>query len=259
MTHPLSVLSLLLTLLSPSPDLEKYFRVAGVAGSFVLYDRSQAQYFRINPERCRQRFLPASTFKIFNALVGLETGVIRDENFVIPWDGVERRISSWNEDQDLKTAIQRSTVPYFQEVARRVGEEKMKYFLEREPYGNADISGGIDRFWLDGGLRISPEEQVEFLRKLYDDGLSFSKRSQRIVKKIILLKETSSYKLRGKTGWAILPDGKQIGWMVGYVERGNDAYFFATNIESDDPGFNMRPTRKEITFGILRDLHVLPE
>ena len=236
--------------------MERHYRRLGVDGAFVLYDSNAERWSRHNPERCAERFLPASTFKIFNSLVGLETGVIEDERFKIPWDGRQRRIAGWNEDQDLATAISRSTVPYFQELARRVGAKQMRHWIAAEGYGNSNISGGIDRFWLSGGLRISPDEQVEFLRRLFAGTLGFSDRSMSIVRKIILIEATPEYRLRGKTGWGRQGD-EQVGWIVGWVERGGNVYFFAALLLTPDPHFDMWNMRKQITYGILEEIGIL--
>ena len=156
------------------PELEVFF--GGFKGAFVLYDLNSNQYTRYNPERCAEPFIPASTFKIMNSLIGLDTGVIPDENYVIKWDGTQNVIPSWNQDHTLKTAIQNSVVWYYQELARRVGKEKMQYYVDAAHYGNQNISGQIDTFWLEGGLRISADEQVEFLKRLYKGDLPFSQR-----------------------------------------------------------------------------------
>lgn len=164
-------------------DFKKYYDRFRVEGSFVLYDPQQDKHIFYNKDQFKQSFSPASTFKICNSLIGLETGVIKDENFVIPWDSVPRKNPNWNKDHDLKTAFKNSTVWYYQELARRVGGQKMKYWLDKAAYGNADTSGGIDKFWLFGGLRISPEQQIDFLKRLHDNSVPFSQRSIDIVKK----------------------------------------------------------------------------
>jgi beta-lactamase class D len=236
------------------PELEKYFQ--GFTGTFVLYDLNRKQYIRYNPARSAERFLPASTFKILNSLIGLETGVIPDENYVIKWDGTHYDVPAWNQDHTLKTAIQNSVVWYYQELARRVGKEKMQHYVDVANYGNKDISGKIDSFWLDGGLRISANEQVEFLKRLYDNELSFSQRSMKIVKEIIVLEKAEEYQLSGKTGSAERA-GTQIGWFIGYVEEKGDVYFFATNIEDqklDASGVKAQ----EISKNILQGLGLLP-
>jgi beta-lactamase class D len=242
---------------SQAPDYFKYFDQYNVTGSFVMYNMNDSSYFEIDQARCNKRFTPASTFKIFNSLVGLETGVIADENFVLEWDSVKRNVPEWNKSQDMKTAFKNSTVWYYQELARRVGETKMKYYIKLAQYGNMDISGGIDQFWLTGNLRISQEEQIELLKKLYTDSLPFSKHSQEIVKKIMLREDTLGYKLRAKTGWGV-QDSTDIGWYVGWVEKDKNVYFFATNIESKNPGNSFPAARIEITKDILRELKVLP-
>jgi beta-lactamase class D len=238
------------------PELEKYFQ--GFKGAFVLYDLNSNQYSRYNPERCAERFIPASTFKIMNSLIGLETGVIPDENYVIKWDGTQYDIPSWNQDQTLKTAIQNSVVWYYQELARRVGKEKMQYYVDAAHYGNQDISGQIDTFWLEGGLRISADEQVEFLKRLYQGDLPLSQRSMNIVKEILVLEKAGSYQLSGKTG-----SGQRLipheGWFVGYLETKGNVYFFATNFESSSPdGLANGDTARKISLDILRGLGLLP-
>jgi len=245
------------SVIAQAPNYFKYFDQYKVDGSFILYNTKDSTIFEINEARCKQRFIPASTFKIFNSLVGLETAVIKDENFKIKWDSVVRAEPAWNKTQDMKTAFKNSTVWYYQELARRVGEEKMRNYINLVSYGNKDISGGIDKFWLTGKLRISQEEQIELLIKLYNNKLPFSARSQNIVKKIMLQEDSVSFKLSGKTGWGV-QDSLNIGWYIGWVEKNNNVYFFALNIETKDPDpKNFPVARVEITKAILRELKIL--
>jgi beta-lactamase class D len=235
-------------------DFKKYFEGFKVEGSFALYDRNSEAYILCNQMQFKQPFIPASTFKICNSLIGLETGVIRDEHFVIKWDGVVRRVPEWNKDQDLQAAFKNSTVPYYQELARRVGGKRMKYWLVRAKYGNADTAGGIDKFWLTGGLRITPEQQIGFLRRLYSEDLPFSKRSTDIVKRIMIVPDTTGLTLRAKTGWSE-QDGRSIGWYVGYLETNSNVYFFSTCIQCADANNpHFAEARREITLSILKVL-----
>jgi beta-lactamase class D len=240
-------------------DFKKYYDKFNVDGSFVLYDQQQDKFIFYNMEQFNQNFSPASTFKICNSLIGLETGVIKDENFVIPWDSVTRQIPNWNSNQDLKTAFKNSTVWYYQELARRVGGQQMKFWLEKAHYGNADTTGGIDKFWLTGGLRISPEQQIDFLKRLHDNKLPFSNRSVDIVKKIMIAKDTLDYVVRAKTGWSD-EEKRIVGWYVGYVEKNNNVYYFANCIQSSDLDNNdFARARIEIAYKILNDLKVTKE
>jgi beta-lactamase class D len=238
-------------------DFKKFYDDYNVEGSFVLYDQSEAKYTFYNESQFKQQFSPASTFKICNSLIGLETGVIKNENFVIPWDSVVRRIPVWNQDQNLKSAFKNSTVWYYQELARRVGGERMKYWLDKANYGNADTSGGIDKFWLTGGLRITPEQQINFLRRLHDNNLPFSQRSMDIVKNIMIVRDTLGFIVRAKTGWGD-QDNLNIGWYVGYVQTKDNVYYFVNCIQtvnSDNPDF--AGARIDITNKILAKLKII--
>jgi beta-lactamase class D len=238
------------------PELGKFFKEYNVVGSFVLYDRNNDSMVCYNHARITKEFIPASTFKIPNSLIALETGVVSDENFVIKWDSTHYGIEPWNRDHTLITAFANSVVWYFQEIARRIGQTRMQHFVDTLRYGNRDISGGIDRFWLDGGLRISQLQQIDFLRRLYAYQLPVSMRSIDIVKKIMILEKTDSYTLSAKTGLALRTD-REIGWLVGYLERDGNVYFFATNIEQKDPTDLFGKARLEITRSIFRSLHLL--
>lgn len=240
------------------PDLATYFEKAGVEGSFVLYDSGADRDVRYNPERCGERLIPASTFKLLNALIALETGVVADADTVIVWDGSEHPASTWNRDHTLRSALRDSVVWYYQEVARRVGKERMQQYVEAAGYGNRDISGQLDSFWLDGALRISQEEQISFLRRLYAGDLPFSQRAIDIVKDMAVIERAEDYTLSGKTGLGTMGE-TDIGWFVGYVERDGNVVYFATNIEGPTGDSRVAATRTRITTDILTQLGVLPE
>ncbi|MBA3683128.1 MAG: class D beta-lactamase [Bacteroidetes bacterium] len=234
-------------------DLKKYFEQYKVTGSFALYDEQKDTYILTDPAEFKKAYSPASTFKICNSLIGLETGVINNEDFIIKWDSVVRDNVKWNKDHDLKTAYKNSTVWYYRELARRVGGKQMKYWLDKAQFGNADTSGGIDLFWLRGGLRITPQQQLDFLKRLHDNKLPFSKRSTDIVKKIMIAKDTLGYVVRAKGGWS---DGDpNTGWYVGYVETKSNVYYFANCIHT--PDFNKAPARIEIVYRILEELKLI--
>ncbi|MGH9936293.1 MAG: class D beta-lactamase [Blastocatellia bacterium] len=242
-------------------DLGKYFQ--NTEGAFVLYDLKNDRYLRYNERRCRERFSPFSTFKIPNSLIGLETGVVKDAEFVIPWDSQKypaqnSLMPEWNRDQTLRSAFKYSVVWYYRELAKGVGDPRMKKWVAELGYGNQDTSGGIDRFWLQSSLRISADEQIEFLKKLYREQLPASKRSIEIVKDIMTLEKTADYKLSAKTGGGPLSEGKYIGWFVGYLEAKGNVYFFAINLEGDSFA-SIRARRINLTKQILTDLGYLPK
>jgi beta-lactamase class D len=234
-------------------DLSRHF--GGVDGCFVLLDVSGDQLLRYNPQRCGTRFAPCSTFKIPNSLIGLETGVIPDADHVIKWDGIQRDRPELNRDHTLRSAMANSVVWYYQELARRVGEARMQQFLDAIPYGNRDMSAGLTTFWLGTSLKISPDEQVEFLRRLQRDDLPFSRRSMQIVKEILVQDSRPGLIYRGKTGSNRGTEGApDLGWYVGWVERDGDVFVFATNI-SGRGTFGARA--RAITESILHERGIL--
>jgi beta-lactamase class D len=234
-------------------ELQACFK--GYEAAFVIYDDKTKERTRFNEEACAARLSPCSTFKIFNSLVGLETGFLNDENHPMVWDGKKIIISNCNRDLTLQSAVTNSCVWYFQRVAAAVGEERMKKFLANSGYGNEDISSGITNFWLGSSLRISADEQVDFLGKLLKDQLPFSKRSMAIVRGLIRLEQTDKGILYGKTG-SDMKDGKEIlGWFVGYVVQPSGIHIFATNIQADNGAWG--PKAKAITKQILEKMDLL--
>ncbi len=224
-------------------DLSGYF--GNTKGSFVLFDRNRNQYLIYNEAESQKRASSVSTFKILNSLIGLETKVLQDENTLFKWNGKHNYIDAWNRDHTLASAFSNSVVWYYQEVASKVGKERMQGFLREAKYGNADISGGLTEFWLDSSLRISPLEQVAFLRRFYSYELPFSRSNIDTVKKIMVMTQDDRVTLSGKTGLA----GNHLGWFVGYVERDENVFFFATKVT----GNNIEnPTARKITQDILR-------
>jgi len=235
-------------------ELKKFFK--GHAGTFVIKNMATGENITFNEKRSRERFSPASTFKIPNSLIGLEAGVIEDESFVIKWDGVKRENEDWNRDHTLASAIKYSIPPYFQELARRVGREKEQKFLNELDYGNKKIGDMVDYFWLDSSLKISAVEQISFLEKLYNCKVPFSEKNVNIVKKIIPFKEFGNVIVKFKTGTVELPSKKYIGWLVGYVEKEKNVYFFAFNIEANTFP-EVKGLRDGIPFEIFRFLKII--
>ena len=211
------------------PEWQTHFDAKDVRGTIVVFEPAKDRYLVVNPARAEQRFLPASTFKIPNALIGLEVGSIADASEVFRWDGKPKVRAAWERDHTLATGMRESVVWMFQEVARRTGRERMREWIDRLQYGNRDIRGGIDLFWLQGALRVSAREQVDFLRKLAEGALPATQRSQRLVREALVIERSRAYTLYAKTGTT--GGGKNaVWWWVGWVERqGRPVAVFAMN------------------------------
>lgn len=212
------------------PDLARLFHTAGVEGTMVITSLDGKKTFVFNKARSGKRFSPASTFKIPSTLIALQEGAIKDEKEVIRWDGKDKGFEAWNRDQTLETAFPASCVWFYQELAKRVGDRKYASRLSKLGYGNGNIGPDVTTFWLNGQLKISAREQIDFLRRLYEEKLPFKKEHMRLLKKLMVVEENPRYTVRAKTGWAMRIDPQQ-GWYVGYVETGKKVWFFATNIE----------------------------
>lgn len=205
-----------------------------VVGSILIFDAQKEEYFSNDFERAETGFLPASTFKVPNSMIGLETGVLEDENHLFKWDGKPRRMDIWNKDLTLAEAYKVSCVPCYQEVARKVGTQRMNDYLKKLDYGNMEIADSmIDIFWLEGEFRITQKQQINFLKRFYNKSLPLSDKTYSAMQKIMVLDENETYKLSGKTGWAIR-NGNNIGWFVGFVEKDDNVYYVATNITPTD-------------------------
>ncbi len=200
------------------------------------------------------RFLPASTFKIVNSLIGLEIGKIIDEQMVIKWDGIKRPVEDWNKDLTMTEAFKVSAVPYYQEVARKIGRDTMQKWIDSLGYGNMKIGQRLDSFWLDNSLKISPDEQLGLVKRLYFDQLPFQKRTQQIVRDVMTQESNTLYTLSYKTGWGFDENHASIGWVVGWIEENKHPYFFVTLVRSTDPAVDMKAVRLNISRGILKQL-----
>ena len=220
---------------------------SGFDGTILIYDLRADSYLAGHGGKSDTRFIPASTFKVFSSLVALETEIIDSKSAVMAWDGVLRERSEINRDLDLQTAFRLSAVPHYQQLVRRIGTERMQQFIDKVGYGNRDISGGIDRFWLSGGLRISPREQVEFLTRLYHGDLPFSSDTMSAVKAMMVTEQTDDYVLRTKTGWAVIDDTDNTGWWIGWIEKSSNVYVFATVLRTSTPGTDFGAARIAVT------------
>ena len=246
-------------------DFKNIFDKYSVTGSTTIYDLKKDKWIYTDEADSKAGTRPASTFKIINSLIALETGVIKDELELITFVGIENVDTSTYgnrteifKDMNLAEAFEKSAVWFHIELAKKIGREKYKNFFMLCGYGNMDFSQeGVD-FWNKGNFQITPQEQILFLKNLYEEKLPFSKRTMTIVKKIMITELGDNYIIRAKTGYGIYPD-QSFGWWVGYVERKKNVYFFATRIRMPSTEFSPKfaQARKELTKDILNKYKLL--
>ncbi|QFT54786.1 class D beta-lactamase [Microbulbifer sp. THAF38] len=209
----------------------------GKSCTFVLKNHKEASYSVVNESRADVRLTPFSTFKVPNTLIALDAGVVRSLVQELTYDHLKYPAQRWwpsiwyDKPLPIRAAFQNSAVPIYRQLAIQVGEERMSQYLTKFNYGNKDISSGLDKFWLNGSLKISAKEQVDFLQKLFSGSLPVSEETLSLFKAVMLVEETDSYKLYAKTGGGQISDNFALGWYVGVVETENNMYFFAANID----------------------------
>lgn len=244
-------------------SLAKRFADVGTAGTFVGYKTDEYLIVASDAGRSGQAILPASTFKIPNSVIALETGVVGDpDKDVFKWDGVTRAFPDWNKDHTLRSAIAASAVPVYQEIARRIGEARMQKYVSLLDYGNKNIGGGIDRFWLTGDLRIDPIQQIDFLDRLRRGVLPVAPRSQQLTRDILPVEKVGNAVIRFKSGLVGVDDHTaagavrpSIGWLVGWAEKGDKQTVFALNIDIREP--RHMAARMTLTQQLLGDIGAL--
>ena len=223
-------------------------------GSFVLYDNHLDSWKIYNLEEANKRIPPDSTYKIYDALLGLESGIITPEHSSMAWNGEHFSYSAWENDQDLNSAMQNSVNWYFQTMDSQLGLNKIQEFLNEIEYGNQTTSSNLKLYWSDFSLKISPIEQVELLKKFNTNGFHLHSQNVLSVKNAIKIVGTSDGTFYGKTGTGCI-DGQDInGWFIGYIETSDNIYYFATNIQSDSNATGKKAL--EITSAILKKLHI---
>ena len=231
-------------------DLNSVFQERGFAGTLALYEPDTDRLVLVNAKRAEERFVPASTFKIPNSLIALETGAVKDVDEVIPYGGKPQLIKAWEKDMPMREALPASNVPVYQELARRIGLEQYRAWLERLDYGNREIGTVVDRFWLDGPLKISAVEQAKFVARLAQGKLDASAEAQAQVREILRVEESDGAILFGKTGW-----DQKVGWWTGWVEREGKIFAFSLNMPMEK--LADAPKRIEIGKALLAKLGVL--
>jgi beta-lactamase class D len=238
------------------PAFQAILDSAEVTGAILVFNPAKNTFYSNDFAWCENGRLPASTFKIPNSIISLETGVMESDSTVIKWDGEKRGRADWERDLTLREAFGVSCVPCYREIARKIGVQRMKEYLEKLKYGHMIVdSSSIDLFWLEGESKISQFEQIDFLVRLYQSKLPISSRTESIMKRIMLIEENDTFRLSGKTGWSVR-NGNNNGWFVGFVEKGEEVLFVATNINPKKE-FNIDMflmIRKEISMKAMKEV-----
>jgi beta-lactamase class D len=227
-------------------DLKSYFDKYNVDGCFTMLNNADGEITVYNMNMDTARFSPAATFKLISSLIALQTGVVTDEKMIIKSNNSD----SNNIGENIHDGFKIDGTPFFHEVARRIGKKTMQSWIDSLSYGNKITEGPIDSFWFNNKLKISPDEQLGLLKKLYFDQLPFRKSVQETVRRFMLEEDNSAYKLSYKMGFAINESKEKLGWVVGWIEENRHVYFFTTLIKTDNSNIDI----KEIRLNVLKDI-----
>ncbi|MBS1603910.1 MAG: class D beta-lactamase [Bacteroidetes bacterium] len=233
-------------------SLQQYFDSAGVKGSFALFDNGQGHFTICNLPRYKDSaYAPGRTFDILQALVALQTGVLKDDT-----SRLAGKFSAGG-SRSLKDAFQDTTSMGNMDLAGlsgQIGKDTLKKWIDSLRYGNKDLGGPIDSFWFDNHLKLTSDEQLGLIKRLYFDQLPFYNRPQKLVRGIMPAEINSNYRLVYKTGQTIKEDGRALGWVLGWVEENKHPYFFVLNLESDDRNKDLGATGLHIVKNILKPM-----
>lgn len=248
------LVTLFVTLFAEDNALQGLFAKNNLNGTMVIESLDGKERYVFNEKRAQTPLLPASTFKIPNTLIALDKGIVTEQS-VITWDRVERSMPAWNQDQTLQSAFRSSCVWCYQLFARQIGLDAYNSYLKALHYGNETTGNDVERFWLDGELRITAYQQIAFLKRLYTHDLPFKKEHFELLKKIMVDEQTAQATVYAKRGWAVPQGAEHHGWYVGYVESPKGIYFFATNLVT--PSSDVLPWRKKVTLEALKSKGIL--
>ncbi|MFT5211517.1 MAG: beta-lactamase class D [Flavobacterium sp.] len=234
-------------------EISNYFEANNVDGTLIVAKKDGTPIYMHNNARAKIRYSPASTFKILNTLIGLDSGAVQFKGSQFKWDGDDKGSAAWNRDHTLETAFRASCVWVYQDIARHVGRDRYVSDLQTLGYGNARIGDEVDQFWLNDELQISGIEQIEFLRQLHTVTLLYKNEHLAELKAMMHEEKTSSYSLYAKSGWS--GPTLHIGWYVGYIETLTGVWLFAMNMDMEK--LEQAPLRKELVIKSLKSLQLV--
>lgn len=259
-TAVLAVAATLLPTLSPAAMLASHF--GRRYGALEIFDPQSKLSFRVNMPRLSEALPPCSTYLIPHFAIALGTGVLKDSDSRIAFDPAKHPDSahwpaSWKRDQTFDTALKDSVQWYAQELSTRMGSARLQQNLKRIKYGNADISGGLDKFWMSSSLRVTSFQQLDFLRSFREGKLGFNPRITKALQEALVIERTPEYTIYGKYGSCPKPDGSYIGWLVGYAERGPKVWYYALNLDGKSLA-EFAGARLQIVKGSMQEMGFLP-
>jgi beta-lactamase class D len=232
----------------------------GVKSTIIVYNQQKNKLITNDTVAYKEMYSPNNTFYLYESLIGLESGNIKDSADIYSWDFVRYPNENWNQDQNLSVALKHQTEWYFKQVAKTIDTSKMQSWLNLIGYGNKDISGGIDQFWKNNSLKISIKQQFDLFKRLYYYNLPFSFDYLKFIRKTFVKnrltnKNLYSFKTKG------MNNNKPMIWYLGYVEFLNNTYLVVHCVEMNSRKKNkyFSTIQSELLFSSLKELGIIDD
>lgn len=214
----------------------------------VIADANTSQTL-VQQGDCSTRVTPASTFKIAISLMGFDSGFLKDEHApalpyrtgYVDWGG-----EVWRQPTDPARWIKYSVVWFSEQVTQSLGQQRFQNYATAFQYGNEDVSGdpgkhnGVMGSWIDSSLRISPLEQVAFLKKVVNRQLPVTPHAFDMTERITEVTTLpDGWDIHGKTGMGspgtagAFDRAHAYGWFVGWARKGSRTLVFARLIQDE--------------------------
>ena len=217
-------------------DLKSFFDDKKVDGCFTMLDNATGEITVYNMGLDTMRFLPAETFDVLNGMIALHTGVLTDEKMSLSILNLDSNNTSKN--SNITEAFKSNSLPFFQQVAKNIGHDTLQNWVDSVSYGNKKLGEQVDQSWINNTIKISPDEQLGFMKRLYFEQLPFRKSVQTSMKDLMVVNDNTDYKLSYKTGAGKNEKNENIGWMIGWIEENRHVYFFVTLLQSTTEELN---------------------
>lgn len=254
-------------------NYKKYYE--GTEGCFILFNLKESKIIEeFNSKFCKTPMAPNSTFKIPLSLMGYDKKILKDENNP-KWEFKEKYLSNgfdsswmpvqWKESNTPSSWMKYSVVWYSQKLTPLLGSKVIKEYLYAFDYGNKDFSGtlgkndGLENAWLESSLKISAENQIQFLKKFVLEILPVTKQSLQMTKKLLYIEQSkSNTDFYGKTGGGFIKNKYAHGWFVGWIEKDNNTFIFASQIKNKEINREAGGLKaKKIAMEILQEIDLL--
>jgi beta-lactamase class D len=213
-------------------SLQTIFTQNNATGSFGFFNNAQGNFIVYNLKGFKDSaYCPAQTFNVFTSLIALQNGVLTNEKNTANFVEIDKSNNTAN-TTNLETAFANNDSLVFNFIANKLGKNTIQNWVDSIGYGTKKIASNLENFTSNNLLKIKPDEQLGFIKRLYFNQLPFNKTTQAIVKKMLIKKTNANYVLAMQTGNNVEANGSNNEWALGWIEQDKHPLFFVVNCNS---------------------------